>query len=81
MNWISTSERMPESGDKIVLCFGNGVMIIGMYGVTHTPVIDKDHIDGGYQLKVGCWCNREGEQIYGQGVTHWMPLPDAPRSE
>lgn len=70
MKWISVNERLPEIGDYSVL----GFFRPGGVDMIHVQEYFKDITAG---------ISESGEQLYTkwylpQGVTHWMPLPDAP---
>ena len=65
--WISVDERLPDEvyGDEIIICTEDGVVGAGRY-------------DGEFS-----WMANEGSDFYDLGtdsrVTHWMPLPEAPK--
>lgn len=69
--WIKCSDRLPEIKDDSVLAFfeANGS-------------IDMVHIED-YFSDITNGCDEAGNQIYAKwylsaGITHWMPLPEAP---
>lgn len=67
MNWIKCSERMPKHKQRVIIASESGVAP-GYYD------------DGRYLKKqVGKWYS--GNRILGEGVTHWMPLPQPPQQE
>ena len=66
--WISVKDRLPNVKQK--------VMILNTYGeITDfykAVIINK-------KSKHKIWMNPDTGYIYGGEVTHWMPLPDAPK--
>ena len=66
--WISVKERLPEYDDE-VLCF-RGEHIGVLIDVYTYKGDDK-------------WEDTYGNWWYGdlEGITHWMPLPEAPKAE
>lgn len=74
--WIPVSERMPEMGEKqryvLAADFKNNYWPnipntqVGVYG---------DWFDDGNPT----WDDGDGEDLHLKEVTHWMPLPAAPR--
>lgn len=69
--WIPVSEQLPEPYKSVLVCF-----ISRNYWQDKNPV-----------LSTGSWCERahDGPAWYSYpygikaNVTHWMPLPEAPR--
>lgn len=64
--WISVEERLPEKY-KFVLCYKDGKTRIGYY-------IGAEYVKG-VAAFADCGHN------HSFGVTHWLPLPDAPKEE
>lgn len=70
--WISVEDRLPEDHDDVL------VLVSGVYrGITFE---DAQMIgvwfgadEGWWLAEFNCWDN--------PGVTHWMPLPEAPSTE
>ena len=68
--WISINERLPEdNGDELIVCTEDGFVGAARF----TAVIEEGF----------CWMENEGSDFYDgdliEGVTHWMPLPEAPK--
>lgn len=79
--WIPVTERLPEVVDSyivVVKCKQDWEkeFEIGVDVATYDPYSDNPYIDG-------CWNTYndwdEGQQYL--RVTHWMPLPPAPKGE
>lgn len=68
--WISVEERLPEEK----------VMVLGF---SHTVFKDGGHYDLilVMELKNGLFVPFNCSPIKNGSVTHWMPLPDAPKGE
>lgn len=70
--WISANDRLPEGkfGEELIICTEDGEVGAGRYSVF------KD--EGEFS-----WMENEGSDFYSLGtnsrVTHWMPLPEAPK--
>lgn len=66
--WISVTERLPEVGKKVlVLAYGNDVFTARLTNrvENNNPVFE---------------CNKSFLEIAKPGrITHWMPLPEAPK--
>ncbi|EFQ6725460.1 DUF550 domain-containing protein [Salmonella enterica] len=68
--WISCSERMPDKGQRVLVC-------VDFDSSTVTPLV-KDAEYTGSTFRIGHnTINTTGET----SVTHWMPLPAAPEPE
>lgn len=64
--WIPVTERLPESMVWVLCTLGNGEIDILAY----------DHIMDDWDM-----CGRPN-RCYSKGsVTHWMPLPEAPKED
>lgn len=63
--WIPVTERLPESGVR--------VLVMRFDYVTNTPFCDLLWFDKGE------WWNRYFRGDY--AVTHWMPIPEPPKEE
>lgn len=68
--WISVDDRLPEdNGDELIVCTEDGFVGAARF----TAVIEEGF----------CWMENEGSDFYDgdliEGVTHWMPLPEAPK--
>jgi hypothetical protein len=69
--WISVKDRLPEP-NTIVLCwreFMNGPIILD-YGLICGNMCFYDFDEDGFP-----------EEVKPEEVTHWMPLPEAPKEE
>ena len=79
MNWIKTSERLPEEGQDVLICyrrdFGNGKhRNFITIGKVRTPKYITNYWPFGYYWDVPT-------QAMIWHVTHWMPLPELPEVE
>ena len=63
--WISVGERLPEDGQKIIAAFRDGGGLI----------IDQARYSNG-EFDFASWA-----YVWGDNVTHWMPLPPGPEEE
>ena len=71
MRWIPVTERLPEVGEEFVLVFVNGrYHNIKFAGAAEIAMYDED----------GWWIEAYPEWKNPR-VTHWMPLPDAPKED
>ena len=74
--WIPVSERLPEDlpenkGKKVINCI-----------VAHEPYSNGKLVSQFRQRKLDNWDNKwYWSKIGGCTVTHWMPLPQAPKGE
>ncbi len=69
--WISVEERLPEdNGDELIICTKDGIVGTGRYNNIGNKGLFS-------------WMANEGSDFYDLGtdsrVTHWMPLPEAPK--
>ena len=69
--WISVEDRLPEdNGDELIVCTEDGCV-----GAARFTIYTKEQ---GF-----CWMENEGSDFYDgdliEDVTHWMPLPYAPK--
>ena len=62
--WISVEERLPESGERVLIMF--------------KPFEDDENISIGWLTKSGFDCYDDSVYFF-RSVTHWMPLPEAPK--
>ena len=78
-NWIDVNEALPEINQRVIVyaandfthisCGGKRIRVFAMNFVT-----DKN---GGNNKKLYAW--EDGPmKMFGQNVTHWMPIPIAP---
>lgn len=63
--WISVEERLPEWREDVAIIIRDG---------------DSNYLRIGWVRKTGEWMQAGLGNIEGK-VTHWMPLPDAPKEE
>lgn len=63
--WISVGERLPEDGQKIIAAFRNGGGLI----------VDQARYRN-EEFDFASWA-----YVWGDNVTHWMPLPQPPEEE
>lgn len=65
MNWIKTSERLPEPGENVlVLDKGLEMNVAYLSAPTNFGSVWKDSIK---------------YRVYKPEITHWMPLPEPPK--
>lgn len=63
--WISVGERLPEDGQKIIATFRDN----------GGRVVDQARYSNG-EFDFASWA-----YVWGDNVTHWMPLPQPPEEE
>ena len=64
--WISVTERLPEDGRRVLAAHDDGMVRIGMCQDKYFPAVVA----------------RKHTKAFGLAeVTHWMPLPEAPKGE
>lgn len=63
--WISVKKRFPEDGQKIIAAFRNEGGL----------VVDQARYSNG-EFDFASWA-----YVWGDNVTHWMPLPPGPEEE
>ena len=63
--WISVKKRFPEDGQKIIAAFRNEGGL----------VVDQARYSNG-EFDFASWA-----YVWGDNVTHWMPLPQPPEEE
>jgi len=74
MKWISTREKLPEPGQKVLMSYNN-LVINGFYH----PAIPY----GGFTCDSPAY---DLEKVYNdpspqEGITHWMPMPEPPEDK
>jgi hypothetical protein len=62
--WISVEERLPESGERVLIMF--------------KPLEGEENISIGWLTKSGFDCYDDSVYFF-RSVTHWMPLPEPPK--
>lgn len=66
VKWISVKDRLPEDGQKVLVCGTRKGMQVGVFrGLMHP-------FDA-----MGWWWKKDTRL----DVTHWMPLPESPEEE
>ena len=66
MEWISVNDKLPEKNGDVLVCTEDDYVCSASYSNYGKPTFLIDSIYGGDEL---------------DDVTHWMPLPDAPKVE
>jgi hypothetical protein len=73
--WIPVSERLPQEGARVIglapELFSHGVTVVQREGRVSDPSV----VLWTYEAE---WVGEEGSRSY-IDVTHWMPLPEAPK--
>ena len=70
--WIPVSERLPEGEELVLIHCKNGAMFVGYCG--------KQYCDFERRWRIKTALNSTKLLNLGR-VTHWMPLPEAPKEE
>lgn len=74
MNWIKTSDRLPEEKEDVLIYVKKGAAIYGCQVSFYTS--EKE----GIIFRITAWEDRTCSVTYEiDEVTHWMPLPDKPK--
>ena len=63
--WIPVTERLPEKSDYYLAITDGKIICVIPYSVKHKVFNAFDNASGAYQI----------------AVTHWMPLPEAPKGD
>ena len=67
MNWIDIKDALPEIGQEVLVYRGNcRGNLMNVYTYLGDDMWEDDY---------GYWQHADGE-----GITHWMPLPEPPRT-
>jgi hypothetical protein len=73
--WIPVSERLPDEGTRVIGVvpdlFSRGITVVQREGRVSDPSV----VLWTYEAE---WVGEEGSRSY-VDVTHWMPLPEAPK--
>lgn len=69
--WIPVTERLPEKDGTFLVRWEN------------KSVSDADYegIYGSFGFWLDFWLDKEAEWVAHDGITHYMPLPEAPKGE
>lgn len=62
--WIPCSEKMPEDGQRVLICSSMKKMFVAAYNASAHMFTQRVH------STVHAW--------YANEITHWMPLPEPP---
>lgn len=67
-NWISTKEKMPESGDIVLIIIHGKYVYFARHSKRYRTwyQINYDHCGNVIEIDENC-------------VTHWQPLPEPPK--
>ena len=76
MRWIPVEERLPEKHSEYIVCACDEGEPIDERIWGNTVVVCADYYDGGFT-----WYEGNTEYDISDIVTHWMPLPAAPKEE
>ena len=74
MRWIPVEERLPEKHSEYIVCACDEGEPIDERIWGDTVVVCADYYDGGFT-----WYEGNTEYDISDIVTHWMPLPKAPK--
>ena len=74
MRWIPVEERLPEKHSEYIVCACDEGEPIDERIWGDTVVVCADYYDGGFT-----WYEGNTEYDISDIVTHWMPLPEAPK--
>ena len=83
-NWISVKERLPETGERVLIRSHLAFNISNIWGYTAISFRrSEEEIEYLSQFNddsftCDCW---DGQESNGYTVTHWMPLPEPPEEE
>ena len=79
MEWISVEEKLPERG-VCVLAWGDLWASVGMcFFGTGEEHWHYCHVDGDCKEVTWRW-HEDGSTVRKTNVTHWMPLPEPPKT-
>lgn len=68
--WIKCSERLPPSNKKVIILLKDGAQHIASF--CNCPAHKF------WSVETACICPFDIER---EDVTHWMPLPEAPKED
>lgn len=69
LKWVKCSDRLPEETGTY--------LVFHEFGAIDTQMFSKVR----KQWNAFDWDYPNAEENYMQGITHWMPLPEAPKEE
>lgn len=77
--WIKIKDRLPEHHATVLVCTPKGQAVsIFVDGKIMADVLIKQGFEPHPDTKKFYFCSQETKQHTLNGVTHWMPLPEAP---
>ncbi|HEA0262716.1 TPA: DUF551 domain-containing protein [Salmonella enterica] len=74
-SWISCSERMPDREYVLAGDFS------GTHYLASIPNVQVGIYADWFDDEKPCWDDGDGNDLHLKEVTHWMPLPAAPKQE
>jgi hypothetical protein len=74
MKWISIKEKLPKQGQE-VLVWANKVEGEIYYEVSEPSCVKVEFKTLEYSSVVDC----DYYEVFASGITHWQPLPKAPK--
>lgn len=75
--WISVTDRLPDTDGKYLVCFGTYNTIGTCRFTENLERIDSDIFEG--ENRPGWYDCEDGWPYEVTQVTHWMPLPEPPK--
>ena len=69
--WISVKERLPDKDGTYLVRWENKSVSDAEY----------ESLYGSFGHWLDFWLDKEAEWVEYDGITHWMPLPEAPKGE
>lgn len=76
MNWIKTSDRLPEEGQEVLIYLSSKKFMLGFLEKKYSfkqMVIDKEY----FSFVVNF--NHESDEYELSHVEYWMSMPEAPK--
>ena len=67
MNWIKCEDRLPKYHESVLIF------------TTFNNTVEFGCLASGKRRKHKIWMNPRTGFIYGGTITHWQPLPEAPK--
>jgi hypothetical protein len=72
MNWINRKDRLPEYGQYVLVYYCGDNWGQDGYHRVKVARFERDERNNDNNYYWDCGCNLE---LFGQDVSHWMPLP------